>query len=181
MLRLESLQAEFPYPGIRKPGVARRSVAERFIDDKPRCRQFPHIVKHRFVFIDEYAVHIFRKVFAVYTCLRNAFECRPCPVANVHDARLSQTMMHKYSAGGRHAREANPDCAFCERRISHLCEKLTMIGALVLVPSYLCLLFAMAVPSVPGDALRFLLLSLCFVFLGAGVAFFAAADIVRGR
>lgn len=80
-----------------------------------------------------------------------------------------------------HSNNGIPVCAFCERRISHLCEKLTMIGALSLVPSYLSLLFAMAMPSVPGDALRFLLLSLCFVFLGAGVAFLAAADIVRGR
>lgn len=40
---------------------------------------------------------------------------------------------------------------------------------------------AMAVPFAPGDALRFLLLSLCFMFLGAGVAFLVASDIVRGR
>ena len=49
------------------------------------------------------------------------------------------------------------------------------------VPAYLSLLLAMAVPFAPGDALRFLLLSLCFMFLGAGVAFLVASDIVRGR
>ena len=48
-------------------------------------------------------------------------------------------------------------------------------------PAYLSLLLAMAVPFAPGDALRFLLLSLCFMFLGAGVAFLVASDIVRGR
>lgn len=76
---------------------------------------------------------------------------------------------------------ANTDCVCCNRRISHVRKKLTMIGALSLVPSYLCLLFSMAVPSIPGDALRLLLLALFFVFLGAGVAFLAAADIVAGR
>lgn len=69
----------------------------------------------------------------------------------------------------------------CDRRISPMCESLTKTGALMFVPAYLSLLLAMAVPFAPGDALRFLLLSLCFMFLGAGVAFLVASDIVRGR
>lgn len=62
-----------------------------------------------------------------------------------------------------------------------MCESLTKTGALMFVPAYLSLPLAMAVPFAPGDALRFLLLSLCFMFLGAGVAFLVASDIVRGR
>lgn len=73
------------------------------------------------------------------------------------------------------------ECEPCDRRISPMCESLTKSGALMFVPAYLSLLLAMAVPFAPGDALRFLLLSLCFMFLGAGVAFLVASDIVRGR
>ena len=73
------------------------------------------------------------------------------------------------------------ECEPCDRRISPMCESLTKTGALMFVPAYLSLLLAMAVPFAPGDALRFLLLSLCFMFLGAGVAFLVASDIVRGR
>lgn len=73
------------------------------------------------------------------------------------------------------------ECEPCDRRISPVCESLTKSGALMFVPAYLSLLLAMAVPFAPGDALRFLLLSLCFMFLGAGVAFLVASDIVRGR
>lgn len=73
------------------------------------------------------------------------------------------------------------ECEPCDRRISLICESLTKLGAFMFLPAYLLLAFAMAMPSVPGDALRFLLLVLFFAFLGAGIAFLAAADIARER
>lgn len=180
MLRLAIFQSEKANRGIGESCVAWRSVAEGSFSNKSSCRHLAHIVKHCGIFVGKFAMNVFGKVIAVYARLRDVIKRRLSLVADIHCARLSKTMMHKYSAGERQHCEADRGCASCPR-IPRLCESLTMIGALAFVPAYLCLAFAMAVPFAPGDALRSLLLSLCFMFLGAGVAFLVAADIVRGR
>lgn len=173
MLRLAFLQTEKSNRGVGKARVTRNSAPEGSFGDKSSCRQFAHIIKHCGIFVGEFTMNVFGKVSAIYARFRDVLKRCLRFVANFHVARLSEKMMHKYSA-------VNCGCASC-CRISQLRELLVKVGALLFVPAYLSLAFALVVPSVPGDALRFLLLALFFAFLGAGVAFLAAADIVRGR
>lgn len=159
MLRLEILQTKKLNRSIGETRVAWRSVTEGTTSNKPCRRQFAHIVQRCGIAVHEFTVNVFGKISAANARLRDVFKRR---LRTRSDALRGE-------------------CEPCDRRISPMCESLTKTGALMFVPAYLSLLLAMAVPFAPGDALRFLLLSLCFMFLGAGVAFLVASDIVRGR